>query len=157
MFRNVEVPRNESGFSLLEVAISILLMGLVLVGILKGMQTAVMTGNQSNVRATAVSLATAQIETVKSGGYNPAINGIADYTVAAPSGFRFDTIDAGAPGNVVQTHIYGISWDVNNSVPVTSSDSGIQKVTIIVASNLQLNSKGAYKQLITISDFKVRP
>lgn len=150
---------NEKGFSLVEVIISIALLSLVAVALLVALQTAITVTHLANVRTEAVSLADSQIEAIKAGPYFVSQNGTANYVSMIPlipSGFRFSTVDGNS--NTVNCTIYGIPWDIINNVRwtnTTPSDPGIQKVTLIVESDRLTNSRGVYREVFRLVDFKV--
>ena len=60
--------RHNGGFSLIEVMCAILIMGLALVALTRGMTTALGSTKDSEVQTTVVSLAAGQIETLRAGG-----------------------------------------------------------------------------------------
>jgi Tfp pilus assembly protein PilV len=145
---------SERGFSLVDVVMGMLVLSIVGIGLLYALRTAIMGANEVNVRATGRSLATAQMERIQAVTYSAAPpNGVADYTPVAPipAGFALYTLDR---GNNVVPGIYGIPWSVSNNLTLTS-DSNIQKVTVIVQSKQEINSQGAYKEILRVTDFKV--
>jgi prepilin-type N-terminal cleavage/methylation domain-containing protein len=151
--------RSEKGFSFIEVMIGIAILGILSSAFMMAIMNGTMVSHQANVRTTAEKLAVSQMETIKSGSYLIAQAGQADYTAAVaspPTGYRIDTLDNAS--NPVTGHIYGIPWDIANNAKWTGTqplDPGIQKVTIVVQSNAELNSHGVYKEIFTLTDFKV--
>jgi prepilin-type N-terminal cleavage/methylation domain-containing protein len=151
--------RSEKGFSFIEVMIGIAILGILSSAFLMAIMNGTMVSHQANVRATAEKLAVSQMETIKSGPYFIAQSGQADYTSAVPappSGYRIDTLDS--TSTPVTGHILGIPWDFVNNTKWTGTkplDPGIQKITIVIQSNAELNSHGVYKEIFRLTDFKV--
>jgi prepilin-type N-terminal cleavage/methylation domain-containing protein len=151
--------RSEKGFSLIEVIISILIVAILAVGLMQGLNVAIIARDTANTRTTSESLAVSQIEKIKSGPYSVAQAGTGNYTSTIPSlanGYRFASVSA--DNNTVVNSLFGIPWDVVNDVPwtaTTPSDPGIQKIIIIVQSNRGNASNGAYKEIFRLIDFKV--
>ncbi len=151
--------RSEKGFSFIEVMIGIAILGILSSAFMMAIMNGTMVSHQANVRATAEKLAISQMETIKSGPYLIAQAGKSDYTSEVPeppSGYRIDTLDN--TSSPIAGHIYGIPWNVENNAQWTGTkplDPGIQKVTIIVQSNAELNSHGVYKEIFRLTDFKV--
>jgi prepilin-type N-terminal cleavage/methylation domain-containing protein len=151
----------QKGFSLIEVTISMLVLGLLAVSFLQALSTANRTRNQANVRTTAVSLADGQMEKIKAGQYNPATGGTANYTATiagVPNGYRFATLGVSGNPPPIDDQILGFPWDVGTNQPWSSNvtaDPGIQKITIIVQSSLQPGGGGVYKDIYELVDFKV--
>jgi prepilin-type N-terminal cleavage/methylation domain-containing protein len=150
----------ERGFSLVEVTIGILILAILGVTFMQAVSTAIMTRNKADVRTTAQSLAESQIEQIKSGPYfvtQSTEGNMGNYTdtiSTLPHGYRFATLDTS--NNIVTDHIYGLPWDVTtDTLWVTTSDPGIQKLTIIVQSSVDVTSKGVYKEIFRLIDFKV--
>jgi prepilin-type N-terminal cleavage/methylation domain-containing protein len=151
--------RSQKAFSMLETVIGIAVLGILAVALAMGTQTGIMASHMANVRTTAEKLAVSQMETIKSGPYVVAQSGEADYTStipALPAGYRLITLDSSS--TPVADQIIGLPWDVGtNSLWTASSpvDPGIQKITIIVESNAELNSQGVYREIFRLTDFKV--
>lgn len=61
--------RHQSGFSLLEVMIAILILGVALVGLTQGVSTALVSSRESMLETTASMLAAAQVEGLRAEGY----------------------------------------------------------------------------------------
>jgi prepilin-type N-terminal cleavage/methylation domain-containing protein len=151
--------RSEKGFSFIEVMIGMAVLGILAIAFQLAIQNGVIASNQANVRTTAEKLAVSQMEAIKSGPYQIASGGLADYTSvvpAPPSGYRIKTLDNSSA--VVADYIYGIPVNLAGDGQWTvsvSGDPGIQKVTIIVESNADLHSHGEYKEIFRLTDFKV--
>jgi len=60
--------RHNGGFSLIEVMCAILIMGVALAALTRGMTTALASSKDSEVQTTVVALAAGQIETLRAGG-----------------------------------------------------------------------------------------
>jgi len=61
--------RHNAGFSLLEVMVAILILGVALVGLTQGLSTALSSTKESELQTTASLLAAAQIEGLRADGY----------------------------------------------------------------------------------------
>ena len=62
------VPRN-AGFSLVEVMVAILILGIALVGLTQGITTALGSSKESELQTSAALIAAGQIETLRADGY----------------------------------------------------------------------------------------
>lgn len=58
-----------AGFSLIEVMVSVLILGVSLVGLVHGINTALVSGKESEIQSQAALLAAGQIESVRADGY----------------------------------------------------------------------------------------
>jgi prepilin-type N-terminal cleavage/methylation domain-containing protein len=157
---NMKILKGGKGYSLVEVLVALAILSIIGIMVPKVLQIVTVARVEINVRTTAENLATSQMEKIKASSYIAAQNGIADYSSTiqgVPSGYRFYTLDAN--NNIVSGKIYGLPWDISNNVlwPGTpQADPGVQKVTIIVESNAELNSQGVYKEIFQLTDFKVK-
>ena len=121
------------GFTLIEVVIAMLLLGIIGVAVLGALSYASTVLIVADRQATAESLAKTQMESVKSQKYNPALNGTASYqkidTTSFP-GYTISSVDRdGTPSN----DVIGIPWDSNSTQPLpVGQDNGLQKITVII-------------------------
>jgi len=122
------------GFSLIEVAIAIALIGVIAVAVLGALSYASTVLIIADRRATAESLARSQLEYVKNQGYEEALyGGVATYEeipgTSIPDGYTIWSFnrDEEIVGDVV-----GIPWNSGNST-AAYEDSGLQKITVIVS------------------------
>ena len=127
--------KNQCGLSLVEVLVSLAIIGLTSAVFLSGLQTGSKATQLSDVHTTARSLAASQMDTIKSAGYIAAPSGgVAAYTpTSLPNGFQIYTLDRS--NNQVSGQIYGIPWNTTANAAYTGSDPGIQKVAIIIKYN----------------------
>lgn len=61
--------RYEKGFSLIEVMVAVLILGVSLVGLVHGINTALVSGKESEIQSQAALLAAGQIEQLRADGY----------------------------------------------------------------------------------------
>jgi prepilin-type N-terminal cleavage/methylation domain-containing protein len=127
----------EKGFSLLEVALSIALLGMVATAILGGLSTISNASFTTDRQSIAISLAQSQLEYIDSQPYQEAPDGgevsyieISD----VPSNYSISSIDrtlvkvAGTPGTA---SIIGVPWDSSSGQAVVS-DEGLQRISLII-------------------------
>ena len=62
------IRRRNAGFSLIEVMVAILILGIAVVGLTQGLTTALASGKESEVQTQAAMLAAGQIETLRTDG-----------------------------------------------------------------------------------------
>ena len=122
------MKKNEKGFSLIEVVIALLLLGIIGVALLSGLATASIALVIADERATAESLARSQMEYVKSIDY---VNEATSYPAASIPQEHIDT---------------GYSATIT-ALPLHNPDDGIQKITVTISHN--------GKEIITLEDYKV--
>jgi len=135
------LKKNEKGFSLIEVVIALLLMGIIGIALLIGLATASKAIFIADERATAESLARSQMEYVKNQDY-------IDYS-ADPHDV-YDEITPPAGYSIGST---AVPFDPVTGQPYSEAggifvqDDGIQKITVTVSHN--------GKEIITLEDYKV--
>ena len=138
--------RNERGFSLIEVVIALLLLGIISVALLGGLATASIALVIADERATAESLARSQMEYVKNQDYITAPDG-GEVTYAKiteiPDGYTIMSVNRA--GDTVDD-IIGVPWDSQNNLPV-DTDAGLQRIELAIKHN--------GKEIITLEDYKV--
>jgi prepilin-type N-terminal cleavage/methylation domain-containing protein len=155
------------GFTLLEVLISIALIGIVAVAILSALSTSSKVVSSADERTTAESLARRQIEYVKSQDYN-STESVLNETIYQkisdiPAGYSIWSVNrAGA----VIANIVGIPWDSQNNKPA-DKDAGLQKIALVIKHKdtanqdktiytfINTNSYWAYNVPITLEAYKV--
>lgn len=125
--------KDQKGFSLIEVAIAIALLGIIAVAFLSALGTASKVLLVAHERTMAESLARSQMEYIKSQPY------VDNYTASTPP----DYVTAGYSANISAQQ-----WDAINHT-VSASETGIQKITVTV----RHNNKPA---VITLVDYKAR-
>ncbi len=152
--------KSERGFTLIEVVIAMLLLGIIGVALLSGLATASMALVIADERATAESLARSQMEYVKNQGYRtaplhdpPDSSGEAKYDRIAdseiPDGYTIWSKDH--DGIIVYdadiASIIGVPWNSQTNQPTEPTDTGIQKVTVVIYHQ--------DKEILTLEDYKV--
>ena len=120
------------GFTMVEVVIAMLLLGIIGVAVLTSLSYASTVLIIADRRATAESLAKTQMEYVKSQNYTSApTEGVANYTKITdiPDGYTIWSVNRA--GQLVDSVIIGIPWDSGNNTDV-KYDLGLQKITVII-------------------------
>ena len=148
------MKKNEKGFSLIEVVIALLLMGIIGIALLIGLATASKAIFIADERATAESLARSQMESVKEQPYDTAadydagVPGSGEVTYAKitgiPGGYTIWSVDR---AGVTVEDIIGVPWDTENNQPSTITDDGIQRIKLVI--------KHDVKEVVTLEDYKV--
>ena len=132
---------DEDGFSLAELLVTIVLVGITFVAILTGLMTTIRVSATHRTEATTDSVARSAAEWVKDIAHNPyrtTCNGPGMYTLSglpAPSGYsatitRVDYWDGVAP---LATGTYNLSSHILSSC--TGGDKGLQRITIVATSS----------------------
>ncbi|HEY4712142.1 MAG TPA: type II secretion system protein [Dehalococcoidia bacterium] len=121
------------GFSLIEVLIAIVLIGIVAIAILSALSTISTTLVVADERTTAESLARRQMEYVKNQVYNPAsalnnYNPTYQKISGIPEGYSLWSVNS---TGVLVAEIIGIPWDSEINRPV-DTDNGLQKVALVI-------------------------
>ncbi len=107
------MKKNEKGFSLIEVVIALLLMGIIAIAVLSGLATASIALIIADERTTSESLARSQMEYVKNIDY---VDGATSYPAAS---IPEEHIDAGYSATITAS-------------PLHDPDEGIQRITVTV-------------------------
>jgi prepilin-type N-terminal cleavage/methylation domain-containing protein len=139
------------GITLLEVLVALALLGIIAVAFLSGLSTALKAVKVSDMHSTAQSLATSQLEYVKSQDYDNTTDtgtdaiysqiDFSEYSDYFIRGVRRD-------GTEDSSNITGIPFDPNTGVVCgLGNDMGIQNVTIKVYHSDKL--------LFTLTDYKI--
>ncbi len=144
--------KNERGFSLVEVLIALLILGIIGAAFLSGLATASKALVTADERATAESLARSQMEYVKNQDYDTAPDGgeaTYDKIDDIPEGYTIWSINrAGDPVNGDDDDdIIGVPWDSENNQPVTTDD-GLQRIKLVIKHHND-------KVVLTLEDYKV--
>ena len=104
--------KNQQGTSLVEVLVSVMILGIVGVGFIWGMTTITKTTPLIDDRSTALSLAESQMEYIRN----------------QPYGWDYDTIDT--PTNVYIGTPMAFQFDANGDGMIDAEDDSIQKIEI---------------------------
>ena len=131
---------DEDGFSLPELLITIVIVGITFVAILTGLMTTIRVSATHRTQATTDSVARSAAEWVKDIAHNPyrtTCNGPAMYSLGSlptPSGYsatitRVEYWDGVAPS---ATGTYNLSSHILSSC--TGGDQGLQRITIVASS-----------------------
>jgi prepilin-type N-terminal cleavage/methylation domain-containing protein len=124
--------KGERGFSLIEVAIAIALIGIIAVAILSSVSYANMVLIITDRQATAESLAKSQMEYVKNQGYEPADDeDVAIYDEIPLESIPYGYSIWGLNRTGEDPDVVGIPWSSENNTAVYS-DNGLQKITVII-------------------------
>jgi prepilin-type N-terminal cleavage/methylation domain-containing protein len=122
------------GFTLVEVLITIALIGAISVAFFSFMSAAASALIHADERTIAESLARSQMEYVKDQGYNSTlVNDQVTYPKIPyiPTGYTIWSVNrTGGVVNVVN-NVIGIPWDSTDNKPATS-DTGLQKIALVI-------------------------
>jgi prepilin-type N-terminal cleavage/methylation domain-containing protein len=124
------------GFTLVEVLITIALIGAISVAFFSFMSVATSALIHADERTIAESLARSQLEYAKNQVYNPnLVNGQATYekipSASIPPGYAMCSVSRN--GSVVENVIIGIPWDTDTDDNKPSpTDTGIQKIALVI-------------------------
>ena len=120
---------SSKGFSLIEVMVAILLLGVVSVALLSAVSTASKAVFVAEGQASGESLARSEMEYVKSQGYSAA-----PWSYVLPSETQTsppDWWDEGDPHALPEDYVnYSVTCNVT---PLYAADNGIQKITVVVS------------------------
>jgi prepilin-type N-terminal cleavage/methylation domain-containing protein len=156
------------GFTMVEVVIAMLLLGIIGVAVLTSLSYASTVLIITDRRATAESLAKTQMEDVKSQNYDPAPNGgVANYTKITvtdiPEGYTIWSVNLdGVPDNGDHSDpIIAIPWDSGNNTDAYE-DKGLQKITVIIKYEILRYDATTQKSIqvvqnYTLEDYKRNP
>lgn len=158
------------GFTLVEVVIAMLLLGIIGMAVLTSLSYASTVLIIADRRATAESLAKTQMEYVKSQNYSAAQpGGVGNYTkiMDIPAGYSICSIDWRISGNNATVNcglnefVIGIPWDSGNNTEA-SEDSGLQKIKLIIKYEIvSYNTTSQGSTLVvksfTLEDYKRNP
>ena len=121
------------GFTLVEVLITIALIGAISVAFFSFMSAATSALIHADERTIAESLARSQLEFVKNQGYNSTTPTYQKIT-NIPSGYSICSFNrTDLPVNCGPSErVIGIPWNSGNNTPATSGDTGIQKIALVI-------------------------
>ncbi len=138
--------KNEKGFTLIEVLVSLALLGIIGSAFLGSLGTASNAIFVADEQATAESLARSQMEDIKKQAYD-AIHEPPQYNILDAEDYEFDYEEAGYEIVVAAERLDPEgdgTWNEEFDIP---DDDGIQKITVII------NHNGG--EVITLEDYKV--
>ena len=156
------------GFTMVEVVIAMLLLGIIGIAVLTSLSYASTVLIMTDRRATAESLAKTQMEYVKSQNYTSApTQGVANYTKITvtdiPEGYTIWSVnrDGDAVNDGGNDPIIGIPWDSENSTYL-KYDLGLQKITVIIKYYILRYDATTQKSIevgqnYTLEDYKRNP
>jgi prepilin-type N-terminal cleavage/methylation domain-containing protein len=150
------------GFTMVEVVIAMLLLGIIGVAILSSLSYASTVLIIADRRATAESLAKTQMEYVKNENYSIAPDGgVANYTKITdiPDGYTIWSVPRIGPPD--DSLIIGIPWDSGNNT-AADIDVGLQKITVIIKYDILRYDATTQKSIpvgqnYTLEDYKRNP
>ena len=120
------------GFTLVEVLITIALIGAISVAFFSFMSAAASALIHADERTIAESLARSQLEYAKNQGYQPLTGGEATYqkidTTSLPD-YRICSVNIN--GTIVDNVVIGVSWDDLANKPATT-DKKLQKIALVI-------------------------
>jgi prepilin-type N-terminal cleavage/methylation domain-containing protein len=138
--RRPSIQRDE-GFSLAEILVTIVIVGITFTAILGGLMTSIRVSDLQRAEATADAVARSAAELVKDSIKNPYMNcaGAGTYSLAGLTpqpGYsatitRVEYWDGAAPA---ATGTYTLASHIQSTCPV-SGDSGLQRITIVATSS----------------------
>jgi prepilin-type N-terminal cleavage/methylation domain-containing protein len=146
----------DKGFSLAEVLVTIVIVGITFTAILGGLMTSIRVSDLQRTEATADAVARSAAEWVKDSVRNPYVNcgGIGAYSLAAlptPSGYSATITSVeywdGTPPATTGT--YDLPSHIQAACP-TGGDKGLQRITIVATS-----SDGQAAEAVQITKRKV--
>jgi type II secretory pathway pseudopilin PulG len=146
------------GMSGIEVIVALGILGLVAVVFLGGLSTAFKADIIADERSVAQSLASSQMEYVKSQEYVTAPSGgeatypkidLSEYPDYFILGIHRDSSIADDVDGVI-----GVPWDTDGGTPSTD-DNGIQKIAVIIYHPYDSDEPDKTKKVLTLEDYKV--
>lgn len=137
--------KKENGFSLVEVLVGLVIIGIIAAGFLLAIATAYKANIIADERTTADSLARAQMESVKAQTYIEAEDDsevIYIKLAVIPDGYEIWSVNrTGETEDII-----GVPWDSQNGTAAVNDD-GLQKIKLIIKHN--------GKEVLTLEDYKV--
>jgi len=145
------------GFSLIEVAIAIALIGVIAVAILGALSYASMVLIITDKQATAESLAKSQMEFVKNQAYPDDVpdGGVATYLEITEIPYGYTICSVNRDDEIVDD-VTGIPWDSENNQP-ENEDSGLQKVTVIIIYEIVRPENKVVEEQFILEGYKRQP
>ena len=144
------------GFSLIEVAIAIALIGVLAVAIMGSLSYASTVLIITDRRATAESLAKSQMEYVKNQVYESAPNeGVATYEEipGIPDAYTIWSLNR---DDEIVDYVVGIPWNSGNDTAVYE-DNGLQKITVIICYDIVRPENKVVEEQFTLEGYKRQP
>ncbi len=129
--KKASLAKNEKGFTLIEVVIALLLLGIIASGFLMALSTASKALILADERTTAESLARSQMEYVKNQGYITAPDGgevIYIKIDGIPDGYTIWSEDR---SGATVSNIIGVPWESQPYQAVTI-DAGLQRIKLVI-------------------------
>jgi prepilin-type N-terminal cleavage/methylation domain-containing protein len=155
------------GFTLIEVVIAMLLLGIIGVAVLGALSYASTVLIVADRQATAESLARTQMEAIKSQNYSSAPNGgVGNYTkidTTSFPGYTIWSVDRNGQfvNNGASDRVIAIPWDSENNT-ASYVDNGLQKITLMISYNIlrydtTTQQSISVAQNFTLEDYKRQP
>ncbi|MCJ7791593.1 MAG: type II secretion system GspH family protein [Dehalococcoidia bacterium] len=154
-------PGSSRGFTLIEVVIAMVLLGIIGVAVLSALSYASSVLIIVDRRATAESLAKSQMEYVKNQSYNSTQpGGIATYEEITPIPDGY-TIGSFNRDDEIVEDVIGIPWDSGNNTALYE-DNGLQKIKVIIKYDIvryNITTRGSelVAKNFTLEDYKRGP
>jgi len=149
------------GFSLIEVAIAIALIGILAVAIMGALSYASTVLIMTDRQATAESLAKSQMEFIKNQGYDDDFpdGGVANYESIAeiteiPYGYSIWSENR-TPGDYVPS-VVGVPWNSGNNT-AAYYDNGLQKITVVVRYEILRPDRKVVEEQFILEGYKRQP
>ena len=147
------------GFSLIEVAIAIALIGILAVAIMGALSYASTVLIMTDRQATAESLAKSQMEFIKNQEYDPAEDGgVGNYdeipSMSIPYGYTILSENR-TPGQYVPS-ILGIPWNSGNNT-AAPEDKGLQKIKLVVSYEIVRPDRKVVEEQFILEGYKRQP
>jgi prepilin-type N-terminal cleavage/methylation domain-containing protein len=140
--------RNNKGFALVEILISIAVLSSIGTALISGLSTVYRTDLLNNNKLTAVSIVQSQLEYFDTLTYLPATGQTADYgpfSGTLPSGYTLQCIKG--DGSITTTNLVAAPWDTHAG-SMAPGDIGIQRIRLAVLQGT--------KVAFTLDAFKVQ-
>jgi len=144
------------GFSLIEVAIAIALIGILAVAIMGALSYASTVLIMTDRQATAESLAKSQMEYIKNKDYIPAEPGDVgtyDEIPGIPDAYTIWSFNR--TGEIVEG-VIGIPWNSGNNT-AAPEDSGLQKITVIICYDIVRPDRKVVEEQFILEGYKRQP
>ena len=147
------------GFTLIEVVIAMLLLGIIGVAVLGALSYASTVLIAADRQATAESLAKTQMEYVKSQGYNSTYLKI----TGVPPGYSICSVNSNnqTVNCNLNDRVIAIPWDSTGN-KAASNDTGLQKITVIIKYyilryNISTRGSEPVEKEFRLEDYKRQP
>ena len=158
----LKIARQQSGFTLVEAALSIALLAIVAVGVLAGVSTSLLSSARTDTESTAMSLALRQMESIELQSYQEAdIGGEVTYDKleldSIPSNYSIWSYNREAHiegEEYIVSDVIGVPWysdEVTAGIDdgqAVEEDGGLQKIKLVI--------KHGDDIALTVETYKVR-